>query len=94
MIHLTRIACALERARRADGAYPETLEALAPKYIAALPHDIISGKPLRYRRAANKQFLLYSVGMNGADDGGAIGENPSARHQRDWVWRWPEAAEL
>ena len=91
MIHLTRVACALERARRADGTYPETLDALAPKYISVLPHDIITGKPLRYRRTADSRFLAYSVGMNAKDDGGTLGENPSARHHRDWVWRWPAA---
>ncbi|HZJ16113.1 MAG TPA: hypothetical protein VFD27_13755 [Chthoniobacteraceae bacterium] len=93
MIHLTRVACALERARRSDGAYPEVLDALAPKYISALPHDIITGKPLRYRRAADSRFLLYSVGMNRADEGGAIGDNANAREHPDWVWRWPERSE-
>jgi hypothetical protein len=44
---LARIACALERYRLANGQFPETLEALAPKLIEKLPHDIINGQPLK-----------------------------------------------
>jgi hypothetical protein len=30
----------------------------------------MDGKPLRYRRIAESQFLLYSAGLDGNDDGG------------------------
>ena len=89
-LQLTRLACALERCRMAEGAYPETLDALVPKYIEALPHDVIDGQPLRYRRTDDGRFLLYSVGMNAKDDGGASGGKTSASEQLDWAWRWPE----
>ena len=88
-IQLTRVACALERCRMAEGAYPEALAALVPKYIDALPHDVIDGQPLRYRRTDDGRFLFYSVGINGQDDGGATGEKNNARDHLDWAWRWP-----
>ena len=34
-----------------------------------MPLDFFSGKPLIYR-ASKKGYLLYSVGVNGKDDGG------------------------
>ena len=49
-VDLARIAIALERYRLAHGEYPESLDALAPQFIAKLPHDIINGQPLHYRR--------------------------------------------
>ncbi len=88
-LQLTRLACALERSRMDAGAYPDTLGALVPKYIEALPHDVIDGEPLRYRRTDDGRFLLYAVGLNGTDDGGATGEKSNARDHLDWAWRWP-----
>ena len=67
-----RVACALDRYRLANGRLPDTLEALAPRFIAAVPNDVIDGKPLRYRPAASGGYLLYSIGWNQTDDGGEI----------------------
>ncbi len=67
---------ALARYHCDHGRYPKDLEELAPKYVAQIPQDLFSGKPLIYR-PSEKGFLLYSVGMNGKDDGGrGYGENP------------------
>jgi hypothetical protein len=65
-----RLALAIEAYQRATGSYPRRLSALAPKYIAALPEDVFSGKALIYRRDGDRGYLLYSVGLNGKDDGG------------------------
>ena len=90
--HLSRLACALERYRLANGQFPETLEALAPKFIAKVPHDVINGQPLKYRRTDDRQFVLYSVGWNETDDGGKVeltkSGNPDEQ-KGDWVWRCP-----
>jgi hypothetical protein len=89
---LARIACALERYRLANGQFPETLEALAPKLIEKLPHDIINGQPLKYRRTDDGQFILYSVGWNETDDGGTLGLTKNGNvdwHKGDWIWRYP-----
>jgi len=95
-VNLTRVACALERYRLANGGYPEALDVLAPKFIDKLPHDVINGQPLKYRRA-DSSFVLYSVGWNETDDGGSvvrrIGKDGKAgavnQDEGDWVWRYP-----
>ncbi len=88
-LQLSALACALERCRLAEGAYPETLANLVPRYVSTLPHDVMTGEPLHYRRTADGKFLLYSVATNGTDDGGAIGEKKNDSTQLDWAWRWP-----
>jgi hypothetical protein len=97
-VNLARVACALERYRLAQGHYPETLDGLAPQFIAQLPHDIINGQPLKYRRTPDDSFVLYSVGWNETDDGGTVamklgkdGKAVTAVNQDagDWVWRYP-----
>jgi hypothetical protein len=83
-----QIACTLERYHFAHGAYPETLGALTPQFIGKIPHDIIGGQPLHYRRTDDGKFLLYSVGWNEKDDGGAPGTLLDVNHG-DWVWQYP-----
>lgn len=83
------LACALERCRLVDGKFPETLDALAPRFIAKLPHDIITGEPLKYRRDGDG-YVLYSVGWNEKDDGGKPGaKSAPASEDGDWVWQMP-----
>jgi hypothetical protein len=91
-VDLARVGCALERYRLAHGEYPELLDALTPQFIAKLPHDIINGQSLNYRRTSDGQFVLYSVGWNETDDDGEVGlrENGSVDITKgDWVWRYP-----
>jgi hypothetical protein len=87
------VACALERYRLARGQFPDSLNALVPDFISRLPHDVIDGQPLKYRRTPDRLYLLYSVGWNKTDDGGIIGlrEKGVAVDQTvgDWVWRLP-----
>jgi len=89
---LVRVACALERHRLAHGEYPETLDALAPGLIQSMPHDIINGQPLHYRRTNDGGYVLYSVGWNETDDGGTVVLTKSGnvdRQKGDWVWQLP-----
>jgi hypothetical protein len=91
-VDMARMAIALERYRLAHGEYPESLDTLTPQFIAKLPHDIINGQPLHYRRDASGQFVLYSVGWNEKDDNGVVGLNKDGgidRNAGDWVWRYP-----
>jgi hypothetical protein len=86
---LARVAIALERYRFALGTYPESLDVLAPRFIEKLPHDIVNGQPLQYRRTVEGKFLLYSVGWNETDDGGqaAVAKNGVVDYAKgDWVW--------
>jgi hypothetical protein len=86
------VACALERYRLAAGEYPATLDVLAPHFINPIPNDIINGQPLHYRRTGDGQYLLYSVGWNGTDDGGAVVQSKNQKlgifgsNLGDWVW--------
>jgi hypothetical protein len=80
------VACALERYWLAHGEYPETLAALTPEYIETVPHDIIGGQPLHYRRSPDGTFLLYSIGWNEKDDGGVAAPDNEASGNGDWVW--------
>ena len=92
--NLARTACALERYRLVEGKYPETLEALAPRFIAELPFGPIGGKPLHYRLTGNGGFILYSVGWNEKDDNGTVVLTKSGADwdKGDIVWRYPVAA--
>ena len=87
------LACALERFRLARGQFPESLDALMPNFSSQLPHDVVTGQPLNYRRTADGQYLLYSVGWNQSDDGGVLGLTQSGhsidQKTGDWIWRLP-----
>lgn len=78
----------VERHRLAQGAYPETLAALVPEFVDAVPGDVINGRPLRYLRSERAAFLLYSVGLNGVDDGGYPPDwkTPEGKTRDDWCW--------
>lgn len=94
MANLARVAIALERDRLAGGGYPDSLATLSPQFIETVPHDVVNGQPLNYRRTGDGQFVLYSVGWNERDDGGVIVKNEKGdmvdRTRGDWVWRYPE----
>jgi hypothetical protein len=64
---------ALHEYHRRHEVYPESLEDLLPEFLPRLPIDDAheSRQPLRYRRTEDEQdYMLYSVGVNGVDDGG------------------------
>ena len=67
---VVQLAAALAVYRAENGSYPEMLDALVPAVLPALPVDLFHGKPYIYRRDG-EGYLLYSVGANGADDGGS-----------------------
>jgi hypothetical protein len=91
-VDATRVACALERHRLANGTLPASLDAVAPHYIPAIPTDVIDGKPLRYRLESDGGYILYSVGWNQADDGGVTAWSKEQKgtvdtERGDWVWQ-------
>lgn len=65
----TRTALAVERYRLDQGELPQDLADLVPRYLDAVPSDPFDGKPLRYLRL-DVGYRVYSVGPDGADDGG------------------------
>ena len=52
-----------------QGHPPARLDELTTKYLSHVPQDPFSGLPLIYR-AQGANWLLYSVGPDGVDDGG------------------------
>src|SRR2546430_1061882 len=71
MFHeLDQLAFALAAYRADTGAYPKTLDLLTPKYLIKIPEDRFVGEPLHYALTPDG-FLLYSVGDDGKDNGGA-----------------------
>jgi hypothetical protein len=85
------VACALERFRLKRGGYPETLRELLPDYLSQPVQDIFSDEALLYRREGGGSYILYSVGWNATDDGGAVATEPGTPNRRDdrdgdWVW--------
>jgi hypothetical protein len=71
-----RVAFALALYRAEHGRYPAKLDALAPKYLPTVPGDLFNGKALVYK-PTERGYLLYSVGVNGVDDGGqTYGDDP------------------
>jgi len=63
------IAVAIERHHLIGGSLPDSLDALVPKFLAAVPTDPFDGQPLRYKKLT-KGYVVYSVGEDGKDDGG------------------------
>jgi hypothetical protein len=65
-------AVAAEHYRRQKGQWPDKLETLRQAgYLTQVPVDLYDGKPLRFRRL-DDGLLIYSVGPDGADNGGFI----------------------
>jgi len=96
LMNLATIACALERYRLAHSEFPENLELLAPRFLPAVPRDVASGQPFRYRRTDDGQFVLYAIGSDGVDDGGQPtkveldwkGSFGIQSGSGDWVWSY------
>lgn len=86
----------IQRYRLRNGRLPAQLTELVPEYLTALPHDFMNGKALSYRlRPGGDDFLLYSVGEDGRDDGGdPAQEEEKKSYRRIWDGRdavWPSA---
>jgi hypothetical protein len=96
---MTIAAIVLKRHHLRHGEYPETLDALVPEFVAAVPVDYMDGQPLRYRRNADGSFTLYSVGENLTDDGGDAALPPDRESfrnlwtRKDYVWPAPALPE-
>ncbi len=86
-----RVMVGLEMFRARHGVYPDTLNDLVPEIFAAPPADPLHGLPYGYRKLRDdpegRPYLLYSVGLDGRDDGGrepadhrAAARNPDARN--------------
>jgi hypothetical protein len=73
MIDGSRLQLAVEGYRAQHGECPPALAALVPEWLESVPDDPFSGSPYGYRLVPGDGggYLLYSVGADGRDDGGA-----------------------
>lgn len=82
-MRITRAGLAVLQDKRAQSAFPQTLESLKPKNLS----DPFTDGPLLYRPKPNG-FILYSVGPDQKDNNGS----PKQKKQKtDWdiVWQFP-----
>jgi hypothetical protein len=63
------VELALRCSASEHGHPPANLTQLVPTYLQAVPLDPFSGRAFAYRPQGN-QWLLYSIGEDGVDDGG------------------------
>ncbi len=49
---------------------PDSLDALVPEYLDAVPIDAFCGEPLRYEPGEEGRYVVYSVGWDGVDNDG------------------------
>jgi hypothetical protein len=89
-LNQARIACALERYHLQHKQYPDALESIKP-FMDRIPHDVMSGQPLKYRRTEDGRYVLYSIGWNQTDEGGKVvfDNGKVDNEQGDWVWELP-----
>ncbi|MFO0843017.1 MAG: hypothetical protein U0797_11580 [Gemmataceae bacterium] len=64
-----RAALAAERFRLANKRWPKSLDELCPAFLPLVPHDPYTGDPLVFSEREDG-VVIYSVGMDGTDDGG------------------------
>jgi len=90
---MTVTAIALKRFHLRSGNFPAALTELSPQLLDAELLDPWSGKPFHYRPNADGTFTLYSVGMDGRDDGGDPAPTGSTNAPSDlWTGKdalWP-----
>ena len=67
------LAIALKRFKLHQQAYPDTLDSLVPDYLAQIPRDSYNAAAFVYQKQ-DGIYTLYSLGTNGQDDGGKIGD--------------------
>jgi hypothetical protein len=68
-LRVARAALAVERWRKAQGNWPESLQEMADDELPEVLTDALTGAPLGFRRV-DGGFRLYSVGPDGSDNGG------------------------
>jgi hypothetical protein len=90
-------AVAVHRWKVRTGQLPAHLTVLVPELLVDVPLDLMNKQPLVYQVAADGSMRLYSVGVDGRDDGGdprpadAKGNYRSLWDGRDAIW--PAAAD-
>ncbi len=82
MLQMTAAMLAAERYRLNTGKTAAGWNDIVPSYLPSVPVDPFDGKPVRWKQTPTG-FVLYSVWMNGVDDGGAI--RPGVCRAASWI---------
>jgi hypothetical protein len=82
---VTRLGLAAYGYRAKHGRFPEKLEDLVPDFIAWLPVDPFSGKPMRMK-TTDRGLVIYSVGSDLVDNGGTPFSWKNTPRQTDIVF--------
>lgn len=83
--HIAQVAIALRLYRHKHGRYPDSLQALVPRFLPSVPIDPFTGKPLQYRRT-QKGFRVWSIGSDGKDESGLVRMEEHRWGKGDIVW--------
>jgi hypothetical protein len=79
---VTRLAFALAAYHADHNSYPAKLADLVPKYVKEVPKDVFDNDRDLHYTLQGDGYLLYSVGMNGKDDGGKSYDD--RKNNEDW----------
>jgi hypothetical protein len=79
---LTRALLLCKVYEKKHGQLPETLQALVPEFVEAVPLDPYDGQPVRYSK---ERQIVYCVGSDGSDDGAPQEKNGEYNRLRDQV---------
>ena len=82
---VARTALALERYRLVQGKLPQALDELVPTHLDAVPVDPLDGQALRYK-LLTQGYVVYSIGEDGIDDGGAERQRENRRPDGAPIW--------
>jgi hypothetical protein len=78
------VVIALELYKHEHGMYPDSLGALVPRLLPAVPIDCFDGRGMKYRLVEDRP-ILYSVGVDRKDDGGV---SPPGRYGNSQANGW------
>jgi hypothetical protein len=82
-----RAGLAGERYRLATGAWPETLDALVPAYLEAVPVDPFDDQPIRHAHI-DEGIKVWSIGEDLKDDGGDVKRLERGKNERPTDFGW------
>ncbi|HLO40860.1 MAG TPA: hypothetical protein VK176_07540 [Phycisphaerales bacterium] len=81
------VKLAAELHLRRHGTWPSALDQLIPSLLPSAPLDPMTGEPMHYVLSSAGVPVLYSVGVDGVDNGGAAtGEAQGRQEVRNFNW--------
>jgi hypothetical protein len=80
------VLLAVERFRLAGQTWPESMADLVPRFLPKPVLDPYDGQPIRLQNMGDN-LVIYSIGPDGVDDGGAIWPTPSGGRGPDIGYR-------